>query len=567
MKTLLNKKFITSFVALLFIILVNAQIPDQLKNLPSFKLRASILSSLKKTNLPGRINAFGSSNNAPCLNKQTTLGGTGDDIEQRILPIGDGSFIVIGGTNSTDGNFRVPAANGGDAFIAKYNHLKQLEWTKTFGGTGDDFFNDINQTCDGGYIAVGYTSSNDGDVSGNHGNYDVWVVKLSESGNIQWQKCLGGSAFEFGDAGIQTFYGGYTIVSSTFSDDGDVSGNHGQFDAWVVQLSPAGKQLYQRCYGGSGNEFVNFMVSSDWGSFIFEGPTTSNDGDVSGNHGGTDAWIVKINALGKIIWQKTVGDTTEDNPSPNIAKTTDGNIVIDGYSYVASGEVGPKDSLFSFITKLNSFTGNIIWYKNYHNPAERGGFGIFATADGGTVETGHITNSIFDGSTWDVLVSKFDAYGKQQWYKTLGGSDFDGGFNGGFEDKNGNLNILCQTASTDGDVKNNHGGVDIWLIKLGRCGEKNVDDATSTDDVIAVSKNNAIIELYPNPAKDVLKVEGLNTLSKTTLSLFNISGKLIQQATANSANYSFNIQKLSAGNYYITIQSGEKTATLKFVKE
>ena len=310
MKNLLNKKRVLYFaVAMLCLTFVKAQIPDKLKNLPAFKLRASMLSSLHKPQAHGVLNDMRCSNNAPCLKKQTTLGGTGDDFEQRVLPTGDGSFIVIGGTNSTDGDFHVPAANAQDAFIARYNHSMQLEWTKTFGGTGDDFFNDIAQTFDGGYIAVGFTSSNDGDVSGNHGNYDVWVVKLSASGNIQWQKCLGGSAFEFGDAGIQTFYGGFTILGSTFSNDGDVSGNHGNFDAWVVQLSPAGKLLTQRCYGGSGDEFVNVMVSSGWGSFIFEGTTKSNDGDVSGNHGGTDAWVVKANASGKIIWQKTVGDT------------------------------------------------------------------------------------------------------------------------------------------------------------------------------------------------------------------------------------------------------------------
>ena len=99
------------------------------------------------------------------------------------------------------------------------------------------------------------------------------------------------------------------------------------------------------------------------------------------------------------------------------------------------------------------------------------------------------------------------------------------------------------------------------------------DNAVASDDanISSATKNNLSntinARLYPNPAKDVLQIEGLNTSAKTTLSLFNISGKLIQQATANAESYSFNIQKLAAGSYYVRIRSGEKISTLKFVKE
>lgn len=263
----------------------------------------------------------------------------------------------------------------------------------------------------------------------------------------------------------------------------------------------------------------------------------------------------------------------EDNPSPNIAKTTDGNIVIDGFSYVASGTVGPKDSLYSFIAKLNSSTGNIIWYKNYHDPAERGGFGIFATADGGTVETGHITNNIFDVSTWDVLVSKFDKYGKQEWYKKLGGSNFDGGFNGGFEDKNGNLNILCQTSSTDGDVKNNYGGIDIWLVKLGRCGERDEDELTvaaSSVNEKSISKNSVVtLSTYPNPFSNLTNISfSIPQSQKVSLQVFDELGKLVktiasEQMQAGFHQLKWNAASVAKGIYYIKFNSGNYAETKK----
>src|SRR5664279_1395579 len=227
MKSLLNKKLtIVLAAAVLFTTITKAQIPDELKDLPAFKLRASILSSLHKPHGHGILNDMRCSSNAPCLKAQNTLGGSGYDFADKLIATRDGGFIVCGGTNSADGDFAVPAANGEDAYIAKYNKHRHLEWTKTYGGTGDDFFNDIVQTYDGGYILTGFTSSTDGDVSGNHGAYDVWTVKVNATGNMEWQKSLGGSGYDFGNAVVQTFYGGYAIAGNTNSNDGNVSGNH-----------------------------------------------------------------------------------------------------------------------------------------------------------------------------------------------------------------------------------------------------------------------------------------------------------------------------------------------------
>ena len=414
-----------------------------------------------------------------CLTGQATLGGSNYDPGLKIAPTSDGGFIVCGLTNSDDGDFHVPASNGADAFVARYNKNLQLLWVKTYGGSGYDAFNDIMQTYDGGYITTGQTGSNDGDVSGNHGGSDVWLVKLTPSGNIQWQKCIGGSGDDFGDAVIQTLYGGYAIAGFTNSDDGNIQGNHnkdGNFDGMFVEVGPKGNFLFQRCYGGSDYDGLFAMVQSDFGGFILEGQTFSNDGDVSGNHGGGDMWIIKINAFGKLIWQRAVGGSGYDNASSNeIAKTVDGNVVINGFSNSPDGDINAtNDSSVSFITKLNVNTGKIIWSKSYADPSLRGGDGIFATKDGGVVETG-VASKDFDLTTFDVLISKFDKNGNEEWFKSFGGSDYDGALDG-YETTNGNLNILCQTNSLDGDVKNNHGAEDTWIIQLGPCGETHTDE-------------------------------------------------------------------------------------------
>lgn len=531
---------------------------------------------VSKSNLAAGIDYPKNNNNAPCLNRQNTLGGSGDDFGDVIIPTLDGGFMICGGTNSDDGDFRVPAANGSDAFIARYDKSRKLEWTKTVGGTGDDYFNDIVQTFDGGFIAVGYTSSTDGNVTGNHGNDDVWVVKFSASGDIQWQKCYGGSGFDFGDGVVQNFFGGYTVAGFSNSTDGDVSGVHGDFDAWVIQIGPRGNLISQHCYGGSGFDAAYGIINSGDGNFTFVGVTYSNDGDVSGNHGGADAWVVKSNLSGKIIWQKAVGGSGDEGPSNDIVRTTDGNVVIDGGSPSPDGDINARDTVASFMTKLNSSTGDIIWSKSYAKPGERGGFGVFATADGGTVETGGV-GVLGNLATFDVLISKFDANGKEEWYKTFGGSNYDVATDGGYESPNGSLNILCNTSSTDGDIKKYYGGIDTWSIKLGPCGEIQDEDADTGlfSNVMGTEKNSDIhLSNYPNPTANSTTISfSIPQSQRVTVQIFDQEGRLINtiayaqmdegphQFTWNAAAQ--NGAAVAPGIYYVKLIAGDNLETEK----
>ena len=170
-----------------------------------------------------------------------------------------------------------------------------IEWQKCLGGTNDDRAYSIQQTSDGGFIVASITGSNDGDVSGNHGYDDAWVVKLNSSGNIEWQKCLGGTSYDVANSIQQTSDGGFIVSGYTGSNDGDVSGNHGVYDYWVVKLNSSGDIEWQKCLGGTDYDYAYSIHQTSDGGFIVAGNTASNDGDVSGNHGASDAWVVKLN--------------------------------------------------------------------------------------------------------------------------------------------------------------------------------------------------------------------------------------------------------------------------------
>jgi len=168
-------------------------------------------------------------------------------------------------------------------WIVKLDGSGNIQWQKSLGGINEENAFSIQQTADGGFIVAGFTQSNNGDVSGNHGFSDYWVVKLDGSGNIEWQKSLGGSGDENASSIRQTTDGGFIVAGFTASNDGDVSGNHGSRDYWIIKLDGSGNIQWQKSFGGSGDEDASSIRQTADGGFIVAGGTLSNDGDVSGN--------------------------------------------------------------------------------------------------------------------------------------------------------------------------------------------------------------------------------------------------------------------------------------------
>lgn len=258
---------------------------------------------------------------------------------------------------------------GEDYWVVKLSALGIIEWQKALGGKNHDRAYSVRQTADGGYIVAGESNSLDGDVGvGNHGSgnsptMDYWIVKLNSTGNIEWKKIFGGKEADSATEIQQTTDGGYIVAGISSSNDGDVSGNHlssGGFptsDYWVVKLTNSGNIEWQKSLGGSGQESgTGFLVSIQQtydGGFIVAGESGSNNGDVSGNHGGKDYWVVRLNMTGSILWQKTLGGTFGDI-AQCVRQTADGGYIIAGYTGSSNGDVSGYHSGFDFwIVKLN----------------------------------------------------------------------------------------------------------------------------------------------------------------------------------------------------------------------
>ena len=283
---------------------------------------------------------------------QKVLGGsTGCDFANDILFTPDGGYIIVGHTDSFDGDV---TSNIGerDVWIIKLNSSGAIQWQKTIGGTESDYAYSFEPTPDGGYIAAGYSYSNNGDVSGNHGDADAWIIKLSSSGTIQWQKLLGGSNEEIARSIQLTTDGGYIVAGSSKSNDGNVSGNHGDADAWVIKLNGSGTIQWQKTLGGSNEDIARSVLTTADGGYIVTGSAVSNNGDANGNHGGQDTWIVKLSNNGSFQWQKSLGGTANDLAN-SIQPTNDGGYIVAGQAISNNGDVsGNHGAIDAWVIKI-----------------------------------------------------------------------------------------------------------------------------------------------------------------------------------------------------------------------
>ncbi len=279
---------------------------------------------------------------------EVLLGGDQYEYPYAIAQTNDGGYIV-GGYSFSSESGDVTATNhssNSDYWVVKLSSLGAVQWNVLLGGIGEEELQSIQQTADGGYVATGFTTSS---ASGNvtetvSGARDFWVVKLNGSGGLVWNRVIGGSEDEeFSYSVQQTADGGYIVAGNSNSN---VSGNitastNGETDYLVVKLNASGNITWTKMLGGSSYEFVSAIRQTTDGGYIVAGTTTSSaSGNVSSvGYGLEDAWIVKLDAAGNIVWNKTYGGSNADFASC-IQQTFDGGFIVSGYTMSsASGTI------------------------------------------------------------------------------------------------------------------------------------------------------------------------------------------------------------------------------------
>ncbi|MEP7373312.1 MAG: gliding motility-associated C-terminal domain-containing protein [Chitinophagaceae bacterium] len=297
---------------------------------------------------------------------EQSFGGTGYESARDIVQTSDGGYMVLGETNSTDGG--VIAGFGGtkDIWLLKLGAAGNLIWQKRYGGTGLDIGNHIEITSDGGFLIAASTSSNDGNIHGNHGTggyTDGALIKITAAGAVQWSKCYGGSKneelFDFEIINGKTYLAGFTN-----SIDGDIPPDQKNYDVWLLALDANGNKIFSKIYGGSQNDVAYSMTKGADGTLTLAGYTTSNDGDVSGARGSQDYWVTNIDLNGKLNWQKVLGGTDADYAN-TIVTDKDSGYIVGGISYSDDGDITNALGEGDYWTVKLDAEGKLVWKHNW----------------------------------------------------------------------------------------------------------------------------------------------------------------------------------------------------------
>jgi predicted secreted protein len=331
--------------------------------------------------LTGDTSSYGAGSNDAYLVKvdangemqwNRTYGGPLNESASVVCITSDGGYAIMCITNSY-------GAGGNDFWLVKTDSAGNMQWNKTYGGTGVDNGYFVFQTADGGYALYGETNSFGA------GGYDVWLIKTDETGNMQWNKTYGAAGNDLGANLILTADGGYAVVS--------ISTSFGGYKAWFAKLDASGTMAWNKTYSLTAICWAVGIQTAD-GGYALTGvvyPTSKRD-----------LWLIKTDSSGNMLWNKTYGGTGDDT-GWGLVQMDDGGYTIIGVT-TSFGAGGADSWLFR-----TDASGNMLWNKTYGGTGTEFTVDFTRTSDGGYAISG-FTDSFGAGST-DLWLIKTDEFG------------------------------------------------------------------------------------------------------------------------------------------------------------
>ena len=501
---------------------------------------------------------------------QRTIGGSGDEELRVSISTLDGGFLIAGPSKSNiSGDKSENNIGEDDYWIVKLSSTGNIEWDNTIGGNDLDRVESIIQDVDGGYVIGGWSGSNiSGDKNENcRGFYDYWIVKLNSLGIIQWQKTIGGSNRDILNNIIQTNDGGYFLGGTSNSNiSGEKSEDSIDFsdDYWVLKLDNSGNIEWQNTIGGNSEDMLESVLQTPDGGFLLAGHSRSgiSEDKTEINQGNYDYWIVKVNHLGNIEWQNTIGGDDGDILT-NVTQSYDGGYLLVGESWsTMSGDKTENnygDSDY-WIIKIDE-TGSIEWQNTIGGNEADGCLDTYSDFDGSYWIVGFSSSNISGDKTVpsngsiDIWLLKLNNSGEILNQYSIGGSHSD--YSGSINRTTDNKIFLGGNSRSDisGDkTENSIGENDYWVLKL--------DDLLGTTEHLLATG----IALYPNPAKNTLQ---LNTQDQTIdqINIYTMTGSKVLQLEVGTVSPTIDVSSLATGVYYVQLYSGKNVALKKFVKE
>lgn len=331
-----------------------------------------------------------------------TYGGSKDDRGQSLVQTKDGGYALTGYAMSSDGDGSI---NNGfhDNWLLKLDTSGNIEWEKSFGFSGHDHSYDLLETEDGGLFFVGFLDITSARADGNtekrnsltsHGVGEFWGTKIDNQANVQFRGYYGGTNNDRAHSVVRADDGGYVMAGFTESSDFDIENSRGSYDFWAVKIDDKGNLVWEGSFGGTGIERAQDISKTADRGYVITGNTFSNDSDVSKNNGESDVWLIKIDANGKKVWDKSYGGSQFDD-GQSVTLTKDGGFIIAGNtksSDIDSNANAGENDIWLLKTDAN---GTMEWQKTFGGAGLDFGFDALETADGSIVLVGETTSEDF----------------------------------------------------------------------------------------------------------------------------------------------------------------------------
>jgi len=284
------------------------------------------------------------------------------------------------------GHSRSESLSDLDAWVFKVDNSGELVWEMRYGGEKNDLLHSIIQSHDNGYIVSGHTRSQ------GKGGYDYWIFSIDKDGKKNWEKVYGSSKDDFSSEIVKTD-DGYAVA-------GNMSQKDKLFDFWMLKLDKSGNTQWNKYYGGY--DVSNSLTQTPDGGFLIAGNTKNGDGY-------SDMWVLKLNGEGNIMWSNILGQDEEFDYANKLITTEDGGYVVAGFSPQTKA-VGKKEKKISndfWIVNINQL-GQVLWEKTFGGTEDDRINSIVNTSNGSYVAAGYTES---DGAgKLDVWVVKFTGY-------------------------------------------------------------------------------------------------------------------------------------------------------------
>lgn len=499
----------------------------------------------------------------PNLIWQKTYGGSLVDHNPIVINSSDGGYVIAGTSISKDGNITSNKGNN-DFWVIKVNSKGDIEWQKNYGGSQSDVIKSIAGTWDKGYILCGVSMSNDGDASTTHWQGDYLIIKIKSDGTIDWKKCYGGSDLDEARSIYPCHDGGYVIAGNTKSIDNDITKNHGSSDYWIVKINYLGDIVWQKTFGGTKEDYATSVIETKEKEFLVSGYTLSNNGDVTNHYisndtikGNKDVWVLKLDSTGNLLWQKIYGGNNDDY-SNNIIQTIDGGYLFTGATNSNNGDVADTYGFLDvWVVKLNK-SGIIQWQKCIGGSNDEEGTAVVQLGSedylisGGSNSNDQLITSNKGNS--DFVLIKLNSSGYLIWEKNYGGKNYDKATSLVLTSDKGCI-LAGNTDSNDGDVSNNKGTFDYWLVKI--------DNVLDVEDYLI---SNSEFNIYPNPNNGNFKlsIDNLYINNKLEFEITDILGKTLIKGNIENVNNEINTN-LSKGIYFFKLKSNNNINVKKIL--